>query len=131
MNDTPTLDAFSMLRDLLALATDPAACRSRLAKLQKLLEQTAAAEQRLTERTARHDEKVARDHEAVTEREQKVRKREIDIHAREAKLAADQQILERVKADLRSRHHDPNLFGTLTKEPDRGVKPLTDAHFGT
>jgi hypothetical protein len=53
MNDTP--DAFAMLRDLIALAVDPAACRTRLAKLQKLLEQTASAEQRLTERQAAFD----------------------------------------------------------------------------
>lgn len=55
MNDTP--DAFAMLRDLIALAVDPAACRTRLAKLQKLLEQTAAAEQRLAERSAAFDQK--------------------------------------------------------------------------
>jgi hypothetical protein len=40
--ETPTPDAFAMVRDLIALAVDPAACRSRLAKLEKLLEQTAA-----------------------------------------------------------------------------------------
>jgi hypothetical protein len=131
MNETSMSDAFSMLRDLIALAVDQSATRTRLAKLQKLLEQTAAAEQRLAERSAKHDERVARDNEALEERSQKVRKREIDIHSREAKLAADQQILERVKADLRSRHADPNLFGTLTREPDRGDQPLTDAHFGT
>jgi chromosome segregation ATPase len=119
MNDTP--DAFAMLRDLIALATDPAACRTRLAKLAKLLEQTAAAEQRLTERSARHDEKVATEQAALEERKAKLTKIAVDLHSREAKLAADQEILDRVKADLRSRHHDPNLFGTLTR----------DAHFGT
>jgi hypothetical protein len=115
MNDTPTPDAFAALNALIKLATDPAACRSRLAKLQKLLEQTAAAEKRVDERSAKHDEKVVRDREELEERSQKVRKREIDIHAREAKLAADQQILDRVKAELRERHRDPNLFGTLTR----------------
>jgi methyl-accepting chemotaxis protein len=129
--ETPTPDAFSMLRDLIALAVDPSATRTRLAKLQKLLEQTAAAEQRLAERSAKHDEKVARDRDELEERSQKVRQREVAIHAREARLAADQALVEKAKADWRSRHHDPNLFGTLTREPDRSDKPLTDAHFGT
>jgi hypothetical protein len=55
MNDTPTPDAFAALNALIKLATDPAACRARLAKLVKLLEQTAAAEQRLAERSAAFD----------------------------------------------------------------------------
>src|ERR1700730_15575511 len=119
MNDIPASpDNWATVRDLIALATNPSATRARLEKLQKAIDKAVEAEQRLTERTARHDEKVARDREELEERSQKVRKREVDIHAREAKLAADQQILERVKADLRARHHDPNLFGTLSREPD-------------
>jgi hypothetical protein len=132
MSEIPaTPDAFSMLRDLIALAVDPSATRTRLAKLQKLLEQTAGAGQRLAERSARHDEKVARDHEAIAEREQKVRKREVDIRDRESRLAADQALVQKAKADLRSKHHDPNLFGTLSREPEhRDDKPPVDAYDG-
>src|SRR5260370_241707 len=99
--ETPTPDAFAMVRDLIALAT--VACRTRLAKLQKLLEQTAEAEQRLSDRATKHDQKVRADLEAIAEREQKVRKREVDMHAREGRLAADQQLVEKAKADLRER----------------------------
>jgi hypothetical protein len=118
MNDTPTHDAFSMLCDLIALATDPSATRARLEKLQKAIDKAAAAEQRLAERSAKHDEKVARDHEAIAEREQKVRKREVDIRDRESRVAASWEQLEKVKADMRSRYHDPNIFGGLTREPE-------------
>jgi hypothetical protein len=71
MNDTPTPDAFAALHDLIALATNPSATRARLEKLQKAIDKAAEAEQRLTERTARHDEKVVRDREAITERSRK------------------------------------------------------------
>jgi hypothetical protein len=117
MTETPTLDAFSMLRDLIALAVDPAACRTRLAKLQKLLEQTAEAERRLADRTAKHDEKVARDLEAIGERERKVRAREVDVAGKQGRIDASWERLEQVKSDLARRYHDPNIFGDLTREP--------------
>lgn len=111
---TPTLDAFSMLRDLIALATDPAACRSRSAKLQKLLEQTAAAEQRLAERTARHDEKVATEKAALDERKAKLNARALELTRRES--LAD-QINQQEKSERRDRYRPMADGMTIVREP--------------
>ena len=95
MNDTPTPDAFATLDALIKLATDPAACRSRLAKLAKLLEQTAAAEQRLAERSAAFDQKVATEKAALDERKAKLNAKEIELMRREGlaeRIIASQQM---------------------------------------
>jgi hypothetical protein len=76
MNDTPTPDAFSLVASLISLATDPSACRARLAKLAKLLEQTASAEQRLSERSTAFDQKVATEKAALDERKAALNARE-------------------------------------------------------
>jgi hypothetical protein len=94
MNDTP--DAFAMLRDLIALAVDPSATRTRLAKLQKLLEQTAAAEQRLAERSAAFDQKVATEKAALDERNAALNAKALELMGREA-LA--ERTLARERAD--------------------------------
>jgi hypothetical protein len=119
MNDTPTPDVFLMLHDLIALAVNPSACKARLAKLQKLLEQTAAAEARLTERSAKHDQKVAQERAELEERERKVRAREVDVAGKQGRIDASWKILEQVKADLRQRYRDPNIMtdSTLSREP--------------
>jgi hypothetical protein len=130
MNDAPTPDAFETLNALIRLASDPSACKARIDGLRRAIDKAEAAEARLAERTARHDEKVARDRDELGEREQKVRQREIKVLDREARVATDLATIERVKADLRSKHHDPNVFGTLTREPDRRDDRPIDAHFG-
>ena len=76
-----------------------------------------AAEAKLAAARGAHAAKVAKDLEAIAEREQKVRKREVDIHDREGRLAGDQERVEKAKADLRERSRDPNVFGTLAREP--------------
>jgi hypothetical protein len=111
MNDTP--DAFAMLRDLIALAVDPSATRTRLAKLQKLLEQTAAAEQRLTERTARHEEKVARDRAELDERKARLDARALQLSHREA---AAEQIIQRARSDRLDRSRPLAEGMTITQE---------------
>jgi hypothetical protein len=95
MNDAPTPDAFATLRDLLALAVDPAATRSRLAKLEKALEQTEAAEQRLAERSAAFDQKVATEKASLDERKAALDKRALQLSHREA---AAEQIIQRDRA---------------------------------
>jgi hypothetical protein len=112
MNDTP--DAFAMLRDLIALAVDPAACRTRLAKLQKLLEQTAAAEQRLAERSARHGERVARDREELAERKAALDARALQLSHREA---AAEQIIARDRSERRDRYRPMADGMTIVREP--------------
>jgi hypothetical protein len=125
-----TPDAFATLNALIKLAADPAAHKARVDQLKRAIDKAAAAESKLAARSAAHDQKVAKDHAELEERERKVRKREVDLHAREARLAADQQLIEKAKADLRSKHHDPNLFGGLTREPDPDEhrRPV-DAHY--
>jgi hypothetical protein len=114
MSETPTLDAFSMLRDLIALATDPAACRTRLAKLQKLLAQTAAAEQRLAERSAKHDEKVATEKASSDERKAALDAR---AHALMGREALAEQIVQREKSDRRDRCQPMAEGMTIVREP--------------
>jgi hypothetical protein len=112
MNDTP--DAFAMLRDLIALAVDPAACRTRLAKLQKLLEQTAAAEQRLAERSAAFDQKVATEKAALDERKARLDAR---AHALVGREAIADKILERDRSDRLGRSRPLANGMTITQEP--------------
>jgi hypothetical protein len=97
MNDIPaTPDAFATLDALIKLAVDPAACRTRLAKLQKLLERTAAAEQRLAERSVAFDQKVATEKAALDERKAALNAKALELMGREA-LA--ERTLAREKAD--------------------------------
>jgi hypothetical protein len=112
MNDTP--DAFAVLRDLIALATDPAACRTRLAKLQKLLEQTAAAEQRLAERSVAFDQKVATEKAALDERKAKLNARALELTRRES--FAD-QIIQQEKSERRDRYRPMADGMTIVREP--------------
>ena len=131
MREIPaTPDAFATLNALIKLAADPAAHKARIDQLKRAIDKAAAAESKLAARSAAHDQKIAKDLEDLAEREGKVRKREIDLHAREARLAADQALVIKAKADLRSKHADPNLFGGLTREPDphEHKRPI-DAHY--
>jgi hypothetical protein len=111
--ETPTPDAFAMLRDLIALTTDPAACRTRLAKLQKLLEQTAAAQQRLAERSAAFDQKTATEKAALDERKAALNARALQLSHREA---AAEQIIARDRSDRLDRARPLADGMTITRE---------------
>jgi hypothetical protein len=112
--ETPTPDAFSMLRDLIALAVNPSATRTRLAKLQKLLEQTAAAEQRLAERSARHDERITRDRKALEERKAALDAR---THALMGREALAEKIIQRETAERRDRYQPMAEGMTIVRAP--------------
>jgi hypothetical protein len=114
MNDTATPDAFATLDALIKLATDPAACRARSAKLQKLLEQTAAAEQRLAERSAAFDAKVATEKAALDDRKAKLNARELELMRREG-LA--ERIIEREKSAFQNRYPPLAEGFTISREP--------------
>jgi hypothetical protein len=114
MNDTPTPDAFSMLRDLIALAVDPTACRTRLAKLQKLLEQTTAAEQRLAERSAAFDQKVATEKAALDDRKAALDAR---THALIGREALAEKIIQRAAAERRDRYQPMAEGMTIVRAP--------------
>ena len=113
MNDTPTPDAFAALNALIKLATDPAACRARMSRLQKLLEQTAAAEQRLAERSVAFDQKVATEKAALDDRKAKLNARELELMRREA-LA--ERTLERETAERLDRSRPLANGMTITRE---------------
>jgi hypothetical protein len=95
------------------LAVDPAACRSRLAKLQKLLEQTAAAEQQLTERSAKHDERLARDRAELDERKAALDAR---THALIGREAIAERIIQRDAADRLNRSRPLAGGMSITRE---------------
>jgi hypothetical protein len=113
MNDAPTPDAFATLNALIKLAADPAAFRTRLAKLQKLLEQTAAAEQRLAERSAAFDQKVATEKAALDERKAKLNARELELMRREH-LA--EKTLERERSDRIGRSRPLSEAASISQE---------------
>jgi hypothetical protein len=98
--ETSTPDAFSTLRDLIALAVDPSATRARLEKLRKAIDKAAEAEQRLAERSARHDEKVARDRAELDERKARLDARALQLSQREA---AAELIIARDRSDRLNR----------------------------
>src|SRR4029077_7654845 len=113
MNDTPTPDAFAALNALIKFATDPAACRARLAKLVKLLEQTAAAEQRLAERSAAFDQKIATEKAALDERKAALTARALQLAPREA---APEKIIARDRSDRLDRSRPLANGMTITRE---------------
>jgi hypothetical protein len=114
MNDIPASpDNWATVDALIKLATDPAACRTRLARLAKMHEQTAAAEQRLTERTARHDEKVARDRAELDERKARLDARALQLSHREV---AAEQIIQRARSDRLDRSRPLANGMTITQE---------------
>ena len=76
MNDIPTPDAFAALNALIKLAADPAAARSRIDRsCRSAIDKAAEAEQRLAERSAKHDERLARDREAPRTSEGRARRK--------------------------------------------------------
>jgi hypothetical protein len=89
--------AIEEARNIIALAVDPAACRSRLAKIEKLSEQTAAALLKLMAERKVHNEKVERDRAELEAVREKLLNKEINLRDREGRLASDQEILERQK----------------------------------
>jgi hypothetical protein len=114
MNDIPaTPDHWATVRDLIALATNPSATRSRLEKLRNAIGKAAEAEQRLTERTARHDEKVARDREELDERKARLDARALQLSHREA---AAEKIIQRENSARLDRARPLANGMTITRE---------------
>jgi chromosome segregation ATPase len=114
MNDIPTPDAFSMLRDLMALAVDPAACRARLERLQKQIDKAADAVAKLAERQAAFDAKLVQQHAELDEKKAALVARTTELIGREAMC---EKILARdrsARADL----YPPMVTGmTIVQEP--------------
>jgi hypothetical protein len=98
--ETPTPDAFSMLRDLIALAADPSATRARLEKVQKAIDKAAAAEQRLTEQSSAFDQKVATEKAALDEGNAALNAKALELMGREA---AAEKLIQRENSARQTR----------------------------
>lgn len=109
---------FTAALALLAAAADVPGTKARLAELAK---QIAAAERALTKLaadTAEHERKTAAETAAMDEREQELRQRHVAVSI--AERAVDERA-QRYADALPPRYpHDPNIFGTLTREPEHG-----------
>lgn len=113
MNDIPaTPDNWATVDALIKLAVDPAACRTRLAKLQKLLKKSHDAGQRLAERSTAFDQKVATEKAALDERKAALDARALQLSHREA---AAEQIIARDKSDRLGRAQPLAIGMTITR----------------
>ena len=109
-------DGYATLRELVALLADSKATLKRIDQLQKLESEIAKAQAKLDADRATHDRAVATAEAEMIAREAAVRKREVEVSIHERDLAAREKII----ADARPPRypHDPNMFGTLTREPE-------------
>jgi chromosome segregation ATPase len=101
LNSPGTSDALALVANLIALAVDPAACRARMAKLEKLLKQTRAASEKLAADREVHDEKVAKDRAELNDRRARLNAKELELIGREA-LA--EKTLAREQSERRNRN---------------------------
>jgi hypothetical protein len=131
MSEIPVIptDSFEAFRDLLAILARPPKTTRLLNELERRMSDVKAGEAKLTADREAFEQASSKTRAELEERERKVRQRDVDAHDRVLRLAADQEQVEKARADLRSRGQE-HFFGGMTREPDRGDKPLTDAHFG-
>jgi hypothetical protein len=114
----PSPEAFAAVADLIRLIADPDGCAKRIRELQKLGDQLAKAQTKLATDTAEFERKTAAETAAMDEREAALRKRHVAVSIRERE--ADERA-QRYADALPPRYpHDPNLFGTITREPEHG-----------
>jgi hypothetical protein len=111
-------ETFTAVADLIKLVVDAKACAKRVDELAKLSAETATAQANLETERAAHDRKATADTAELAEREVALRKRQVAVSI------AEREVNERAQryADaLPPRYpHDPNLFGTITREPEHG-----------
>jgi hypothetical protein len=114
MND----EAFSAVTSLIALVTDAKACGKRLDELRKAIEQADAAQADLKAARDEFGRHAAAETAAADAREAKLRAREVAVAIAERDLVRREQAIADAKPPRYP--HDPNLFGTLTREPAHG-----------
>jgi hypothetical protein len=108
-------DVFDDAFALLAAAADVKGFEARIMRLKKLSEQVAAEQAKLDADRAAHARKLEADTAEMDEREQKLRARHLAVSIAEREV---NEARERYAAALPPRYpHDPNIFGTLTREP--------------
>ena len=124
-----TADSFTAVAALLALATDPRACRARLLELQRQIDAAGKAQAKLAAEHVAHEAAVARDRAQIEEREKSAQKREASALAAERNLEGDLARIAEFKAARNARMGE-GLFGGLTREID-DTPPEPDPHFRT
>jgi hypothetical protein len=104
---------------LLAVVTDAPGCKARLTELQKQIAAAAKAQAQLDGDRDAHDRAAATAEADMIAREAAVRKREVDVSIAERDLFAREQALIAKLNESRPPRYpfDPNLSGTITREP--------------
>jgi hypothetical protein len=115
MSDT---ESFTAVASLIALIVDPKACAARLADLQRTIAAAAKAQAELNVERDEFDRRAAAEKAAAVARDTKLRAREAAVEIAERDILARQKNL----ADARPPRYpfDPNISGTLTREPYNG-----------
>jgi hypothetical protein len=118
MTDTSP-DSYATLTGLIALLADSKASAKRIDELRKLEERTAAAQVKLDGDRAEYARTMAIEKSAADEQEKRIRAREVSVAIAERNLAEREQSLIVKLNESRPPHfpHDPNLFGSITREP--------------
>jgi hypothetical protein len=80
--------SFTAVADLIALISDPKACAKRMAELQTLGAEIAAAQAKLDAARAEHDRKITADTAELAEREAAVGQRHVVVSIAEREVAA-------------------------------------------
>jgi hypothetical protein len=113
-----TDEAFTAVSSLIALVTDAKACGKRLDELRKTIEQAEAAQAKLTADREEFSQRAAAKTAAADEREKRIRAREVAVGIAERDILAREKALADAKPPRYP--HDPNIFGTLVREPSYG-----------
>jgi hypothetical protein len=115
---TETPETFTAVAGLIALITDAKGCAKRLAELQQQIVAAAAAQSQLGAERDEFDRRSAAEKAAADARETKLRAREVAVGIAERDILAREKII----ADATPPRYpfDPNIFGTLTREPSHG-----------
>jgi hypothetical protein len=112
-------DAYATLTGLIALLADSKATAKRIDELRKLEERTAAAQVKLDGDRAEYARTVAIEKSAADEQEKRIRAREVAVAIAERGLVArEQALIAKLNESRPPRYpYDPNLSGTITREP--------------
>jgi hypothetical protein len=118
LSTAPSDATFDLVRNLITVLAHRPKSTRLLNELGRKIADAKAAEAKLAAERDAFEQASSKTRAELDERAARLRLKEISIYDREARLAADQQIVEQMKATLRERHRDPNLFGTITREPE-------------
>ena len=107
---------FAAFRELLALVSNAKKSEQLLSSLERRLVDVQKAEARLEAARKTHDQEVALELGELEAKRKKLLDKEINLRDREGRLAANQELVDRAKAELREQHGE-RFFNGLTQEP--------------